>query len=169
MNEITISDGFFKEAVVMGRKHSFCLILGALGILVFSLVAFKPINQDDDLYFDIGNYTFSEYLPPNQNMVYSITIYEDEGLYANISIDGFHTLKRLNAKVWNHRNEIMLVFHDNYTDEDGNTTIPDIYTEGDILLKLKKQDGVIITEWEKLQPMIAKNQESGQYFIRVTE
>lgn len=153
----------------MGKKYSFCLIIVALGILLFSLMAFKSIDQDDKSYFDVGNYTFYEYLPPNQNMAYTITIYEDDGLYAKISIDGFHTLKRLNAKVWNHGNEIMFVFHDNYTDEDGNTTIPDIYTEDDILFKLKKQDGVILTEWEKLQPMLSENQESGQYFIKAVE
>lgn len=133
------------------------------------IVAFKLPSNKDRSNFEMGSYTFDEYLPPNQNMAYSIIFYEEDGLYAKIQIDGFHTLKRLNTKVWIHGNEMMFIFLDNYTDEDGNTTIPDIYSEGDILLKLKQENDVITTEWIELQPMMDENKEEGQYFVRITE
>lgn len=73
----------------------------------------------------IGNYKFNEFAPPNQMMNYLITIYEDNGLYAHISIDGFSTVQRLTAKVWCHADEIWFTFYDYFVDEDGNTSIPE--------------------------------------------
>ncbi|MDL2302535.1 DUF5991 domain-containing protein, partial [Lachnospiraceae bacterium OttesenSCG-928-D06] len=140
-----------------------------LGVIMLFIVAFKLPNNKDEINFEMGNYTFDEYLPPNQYMAYSIILYEENGLYAKIQIDGFHTLKRLNTKVWIHGNEMMFIFLDNYTDEDGNATIPDIYSEGDILLKLKQENDVITTEWIELQPMMDENKKEGQYFVRITE
>ncbi len=78
----------------------------------------------------IGQYTFCEFALPNQNMKYEINVYEDDGLYAYIAIDGFHTLKRLKTKVWSRENEIMFVFYQYYTDLDGNNTLNESYNEG---------------------------------------
>lgn len=153
----------------MKKKGSFYLTIIILGIILLFIVVFKSSNNKDRINFEMGNYTFNEYLPPNQYMAYSIIFYEADGLYAKIQIDGFHTLKRLNTKVWIRGNEMMFVFLDNYIDEDGNTTIPDIYSEGDILLKLKQEKDVIITEWIDLQPMMDENKDKGQYFVRTTE
>jgi len=35
---------------------------------------------------------------------------------------------------------------------------------GDILLKLKKEKGVFITEWVNIIPMLSENEYPGQYF-----
>ncbi len=112
----------------------------------------------------IGQYTFYEFALPNQNMKYEINVYEDDGLYAYIAIDGFHTLKRLKTKVWSRENEIMFVFYQYYTDLDGNNTLNESYNEGDILLKLKKEKGVLITEWVNIIPMLSENEYPSQYF-----
>lgn len=98
-------------------------------------------------------------------MSYLITMCEKDGLYATIKIDGFHTLKRLKAKVWGNGDELLFEFYDYYVDENEKSTIYESYSEGDILLKLRKQDGVIITEWGKIQPMITENEVPGQYFV----
>ena len=154
----------------MTRKRSlYVLIFAIVILLLFFIFSNRPVNENNASDSWIGSYTFYEYLPPNQNMEYSIHIYEDEGLYAQIKIDGFHTLKRLKAKVWSNGNETMFVFYDNYTDEEGNSTIPDTYNEGDILLKLKKQDGALLTEWKEIQPMLSENEGMGQYFVNSIE
>jgi len=129
----------------------------------------RPTSKDSLMSFWIGEYCYEEYLPPNMGMTYLITIYEDDGLYARIKIDGFQTIKRLKAKVWSNGEEVMFEFYDYYTDEGGNSTIPEKYNVGDILLKLKKQDNVLITEWRKIQPMITENEEPGQYFTKSIE
>ncbi|MDP4095090.1 MAG: DUF5991 domain-containing protein, partial [Bacillota bacterium] len=49
----------------------------------------------------VGDYMFSEHADPDENMFYSITVYkQDTVYYAQISIDGFQTLKRLQAKAY---------------------------------------------------------------------
>jgi len=93
------------------RKRSlYVLIFAIVILLLFFVFSNRPVNENNASDSWIGSYTFYEYLPPNQNMEYSIHIYEDEGLYAQIKIDGFHTLKRLKAKVWSNGNETMFFF-----------------------------------------------------------
>ncbi|GLC81719.1 DUF5991 domain-containing protein [Lacrimispora brassicae] len=151
----------------MRKKCLLCLLIFTIVTLfLFFVYDNRPDHNNDMSYSWVGTYSFYEYLPPNQNMDYSISLYDDDGLYAHIKIDGFHTLKRLKAKVWSNGEETMFVFCDYYTDEEGNSTIPETYNEGDILLKLKKQEDVLITEWGKLQPMLTENEEPGQYFIK---
>jgi len=112
----------------------------------------------------IGEYRYEEYCPPNMGMSYVINVYKDDGLSAYIKIDGFQTLKRLKCKVWIRGNEAIFVFNQYYTDEDGNNTIYESYSEGDSLLKLKKEKGELITEWGKLKPMLPENEKPDQYF-----
>ena len=114
----------------------------------------------------IGNYSFYEFAPPNQNMDYLITIYEDNGLYAHIKIDGFSILERLTAKVWTHDDETRLTFYEYYVDEDGNSSILEKYEKGYTLLEMRMEDGVLITEWYLIGPLLIENQESGQYFTK---
>lgn len=114
----------------------------------------------------IGNYSFFEFAPPNQNMKYKITIYEDNGLYARIKIDGFSTMERITAKVWSHADEIRLTFYDYYVDEDGKSSDLEKYEEGFMLLEMRKEDGAIITDWALIQPLLIENRKAGQYFTR---
>ena len=102
-------------------------------------------------------------------MDYSISIYEDNGLYSQIKIDGFSTIHRLIAKVWSHGDEIKMTFYDNYIDENLKFTVPEIFEEGNFLLKFTRTDGVLITEWGGIQPLLIKNEVPGQYFTKDVE
>lgn len=118
----------------------------------------------------VGSYRYEEFAPPNIGMNYVISIYEDgSGLYAKIKIDGFQTLKRLKAKVWSHKDEILFEFIDHYTDEKGNTTEIGRYKKGSVLLKIKKQNNILITEWGELTPILDINKEAGLHFERISD
>ena len=117
----------------------------------------------------IGNYSFEEFAPPNISWRYSITIYEDKGLYARIKIDGYKILERMTAKVWTHHDEIWLTFYEYYLDEDGNTSIHGRYEEGDTLLKMRMEGDVLITTWYAIEPLLIENRKLGQYFTKDEE
>lgn len=118
----------------------------------------------------VGSYRYEEFAPPNIGMNYVISIYEDgSGLYAKIKIDGFQTLKRLKAKVWSHKDEILFEFIDHYTDEKGNTNEIGRYKKGSVLLKIKKQNNILITEWGELTPILDVNKEAGLHFERISD
>ena len=118
----------------------------------------------------VGSYRYEEFAPPNIGMNYVISIYEDgSGLYAKIKIDGFQTLKRLKAKVWSHKDEILFEFIDHYTDEKGNTTEIGRCKKGSVLLKIKKQNNILITEWGELTPILDVNKEAGLHFERISD
>lgn len=108
----------------------------------------------------VGEYSFSEYAPPNQNMFYSITIYyEDNNYFAKISIDGFQTLERLLAKVSGDTNSIKLEFLEYLPDN-----IFEPYKQGEVLLSLEKRNFKLITHWGGIQPLVLKNEKEGEYF-----
>ena len=77
----------------------------------------------------IGSYSFEESAPPDRNRNYSITIYEDNGLYARIKIDGYKIFERMTAKVWTHHDEIWLIFYGYYVDEEGKSSMLEKYGE----------------------------------------
>jgi len=91
-----------------------------------------PDSNQNSIDSWVGEYSFEEYTPPNIGRMYYVTIYEDDGLYARIKVDGFQTLLRLK-----------------------------------ILLRFQSQNDGLITLWEKLQPVVTKNQEPGVYFKRI--
>ncbi len=111
----------------------------------------------------VGEYKFEEFLSPNLSMVYSISIYEEDGLFANIKVDGFQTLMRLKARVREEEDIIIFEFCGYYAEQENNSFA---YNEGDVLLELKNVDEVLITEWGKLHPMIDENNEAGEYFYK---
>lgn len=111
----------------------------------------------------IGNYTFSEYAPPDQNMFYEFSIYkENDNYYAKINIDGFQTIKRLQAKVSGDENSIKLLFY-KYLPENQFER----YVEGDILLSFEKRNSNLYTEWGKIQPILKSNKKSGEVYFKV--
>ncbi len=121
-----------------------------------------PVATLSSLESWVGNYTFSEFVPPDENMFYSVSLYkENNNYYANISIDGFQTLIRLKAKVNGDANSINLVFDKYLPDNMYNS-----YNEGDILIAFKKTDAGIGTYWGKMTPIDEKNKEDGIYFER---
>lgn len=116
-----------------------------------------------------GKYTFDEFSPPvvedASNIVwsYTIEIYEkDNGLFANIKVDGFQKTERIHAKIFEESNKINIVF-DSYLPEN----MFGLYKEGDILLSLEKSDSSIITIWGEMKPAILENIASGIYFKKI--
>ncbi len=110
----------------------------------------------------VGEYTFSEYAPPDQNMLYSISIYKEENTYyADIYIDGFQTMERLRAKVSGDNSSVKLIF-DSY--------LPDnqfeIFEEGDILLSFEKSGSELLSYWAGIEPMVIDNNVSGKVYFQ---
>lgn len=111
----------------------------------------------------IGEYSFEEFSPPNQMMFYNITIFkEGDKHYANIYIDGFQTMQRLQARLIQTEMYVSLAF-DKYLPDN----LYEPYEKGDILLSfIINNSGELITDWGKIQPMLLSNQEEGVYFIK---
>lgn len=58
-----------------------------------------------------GDYVYNEYCPPDENMIYSLSIYEeDENYYAEITIYGFQTNQLIRAKVIGDDKSINILF-----------------------------------------------------------
>ncbi|WP_373000353.1 DUF5991 domain-containing protein [Lutispora sp.] len=111
----------------------------------------------------VGNYIFSEYAPPDQNMFYTISIYkENNEYYAEINIDGFQTIARLMTKVSGNEKSIKLIFEKYLPDNQF-----ELYNEGDILLSFEKSNSDIYTSWGKIQPMIQNNNKSGKVYFTI--
>jgi len=118
-----------------------------------------------DLNLDewIGNYEFYEFAEPNINMVYTIIIYEDSDVYyADVSINGFQTMKRIRAQLTGNSKSIGLVFDKYLPDNVFESLIP-----GDVLLTFSNSGSEIITEWIKLQPILSENKVEGFYFDKI--
>lgn len=128
-----------------------------------SLEKTLPIASSSSLESWVGGYTFSEFVPPDENKLYTVSIYKENGnYYANISIDGFQTIERLRAKVNGDANYINLVF-DKY--------LPDnlfgSYNVGDGLVTFKKTNTDINTYWGKITPIDEINKERGICFSKI--
>ncbi|HEY9062691.1 MAG TPA: DUF5991 domain-containing protein [Pseudobacteroides sp.] len=128
------------------------------------LINVTPIAQKSDvssLETWVGGYSFSEFVPPDQNMIYGISIFKEEGnYYADISIDGFQTIERLRAKVDGNKNSIKLRF-DKYLPD--NRFEP--YEVGDILLSFEKSGSDLDTFWGKIEAIDKNNKKSGSPYF----
>ena len=113
----------------------------------------------------VGNYTFSEFASPNQNMFYEISIYnEDNNYYAKISIDGFQTMSRLQTKVLGDVSTIKLLFYKYLPD---NSLEP--YNEGNTLLSFTKKNSDIYTSWGKIQPVLDSNTKPDEIYFKIDQ
>lgn len=125
--------------------------------------ASKTIAASPTLESWIGDYTFSEFALPDQNMFYEISIYKDnDNYYAKISIDGFQTIQRLQARVSGDENSIKLLFYKYLPDN-----LWEPYQEGDILLSFEKRDSNLYTFWGKIQSILESNIKSGEVYFKV--
>ena len=131
-------------------------------ILIIAILSYQNAFSSSDLKSWRGDYSFSEFYPPDIFMGYMIRIYEDSGdYYAEINIDGFQTMARLKTKVHGNGKSINLIF-DSYLPDN----MFELYKKGDLLLRLKRKGNGIITEWGKLIPVVNENKKSGKvYFI----
>lgn len=110
----------------------------------------------------VGDYTFSESAPPDQNMFYEISIYkENDNYYAKINIDGFQTTERLLAKVSGDENSIKLTFYKYLPDN-----LFEPYSEGETLLRFEKRNSQLYTYWNKIVPMLESNTKSGEIYFK---
>jgi hypothetical protein len=111
----------------------------------------------------VGVYLFSEFAPPDENMFYEISIYKEKSEYfADISIDGFQTFERLQAKVSGDKNSIRLLFCKYLPDN-----VFEPYVEGDTLLSFDKKNSNIYTTWGKIQPMLKSNIQSDKVYFKI--
>ena len=108
---------------------------------------------------------FSEYAPPDENMGYEVSIYNEDSNYnAQINIDGFQTITRLQAKVIGDENSIKLVFEKYLPDN-----IFEPFNKGDLLLRFDKKKSKLTTFWGGLQPMLERNNESGKVYFEYSK
>ena len=114
----------------------------------------------------IGLYSFGEGIPNRRIWGYNMWIYEkDNAYYAEISIDGHMTVKRLLATVRGDVNNVEIVFEGYFSRSDNA-----YYSVGDTLFNLERKENEILTYWDKLQPNIDDNRESGKvYFEKVSQ
>ncbi len=121
--------------------------------------------DEDSLESWVGDYSYTEYAPPDQNMFYSLIIYEENhDYYADIYIDGFQTAKRLRAKVAGNGLSVDLIF-DSYLPD----SMFDIYEEGDILLSFTKSGSRFLTSWGEIEPMLLEDDVKDQEHFEKTE
>ena len=124
-----------------------------------------PTPEYDALVEWVGIYVFSEFYPPNINMIYGIEIFKEKDDYvAYINIDGHLTLNRLKTKVSGDADTIELLFETYLPDSINFGGEP--YNEGDLLLRLKQSNKAILTEWGELKPIISGNEQEGTYFVK---
>ncbi|MFW6016143.1 MAG: DUF5991 domain-containing protein [bacterium] len=120
-------------------------------------------EETDALESWVGEYEFSEFAPPDQNKFYEISLYkENSNYYADISIDGFQTIIRLQTKVIGDENSINLVFEKYLPDN-----LFESYNKGDILLSFEKENSEIYTSWGEIKPMLESNEKSGQVYFEI--
>jgi len=94
-----------------------------------------------------------------------LNIYQkDEKYWADISIDGWQTLRRLKARVEGDNDSIQLIFDSYLPDNDF-----ELFSTGDVLLTLTKRGSKIITKWGKIKPIVRENEKEGVYFNKVQE
>ena len=140
---------------------------GFLGGETFTIVMERQDMPSCDEW--IGEYSFDEFAPPNQNMDYKITITkhpEWSFLSAQIEIDGFQTMERKNALVVGNAEHIELVF-DSYGEDDMDLAFPgNRYLKGEIVATLYRKSGDIFTAWGRLEPMLPENMVRGVYFVK---
>jgi len=116
----------------------------------------------------IGDYYFTEFASPNQNMEYRISITQHErydDLTVLVEINGFQTEMMLQGWVVGNNNYVEIVFEDYVRGyRPRNAQASDLLHEGDILVTFTKWYEDITTTWGKLQPMLPENEHPGTRF-----
>lgn len=122
----------------------------------------------------IGEYEFHENIgsaeePPFMFLDYKIKIYKDasQSYYANILIDGQTTAASGKAKVIGNEKWIDLIFLE-YLPDHISGGFPN--KEDSILISFERVDGMLLTYWGEILPMLYDNEEPGRiYFEKVKE
>lgn len=94
--------------------------------------------------------------------VIDVKAIDDKTLVANIQVDGFQTMTRIQADV--KATEKSAEF---YFSKYGAENVFELYKKGDLLFTMVKNDkNEIITNWDKMKPNVLDNQKSGKVMFK---
>ncbi|MBE2226066.1 MAG: hypothetical protein IAE93_01935 [Ignavibacteria bacterium] len=116
-----------------------------------------------------GQYTFEESAKNvtgdgAQTWNYVIDIKEKDAntLIADIQVDGFQTMTRIEASVKATEKNAEVIF-----EQYGKDNMFELYKKGDRLFTIEANDkGEIITNWDKMKPNVIENQKSGKIMFK---
>ena len=117
----------------------------------------------------IGRYTFNESAKnvsgegaQSWSYILDVKPLDDENMIASLQVDGFQTMTRLEAKVNATAMDIEFIF-----DKYGKDNMFEKFKKGDRLFAMMRNtDNVVMTLWDKLQPNVVTNQESGKVMFK---
>ena len=132
---------------------------------------------DIDLQYDwhewnewLGDYSFNEYAPHNQNMLYSISITKRPKwsvMTAQVEINGFQTETKCGAWVFGNANYLEIVYSSYLTEQMDASSPHPLVRNGQIMLAFSRKDDALVTTWGKLEPMLPENKVPGIYFTNI--
>jgi len=116
-----------------------------------------------------GQYTFEESAKNvtgsgAQTWNYVIDIKEKDAgtLVADIQVDGFQTMTRIEASVKASEKNAEVIF-----EKYGKDNMFELFKKGDRLFTIEANDkGEIITNWDKMKPNVLENQKSGKIMFK---
>ena len=117
----------------------------------------------------IGRYTFNESAKnvsgegaQSWSYILDVKPLDDENMIASLQVDGFQTMTRLEAKVNATAMDIEFIFFFFFKDN-----MFEKFKKGDRLFAMMRNtDNVVMTLWDKLQPNVVTNQESGKVMFK---
>ena len=126
-------------------------------------------TKNVDLKKWIGQYSFEESAKNvtgdgAQSWNYIIDVKEKDAntLAAEIQVDGFQTMTRINADVKASKDNLEFVF-----DKYGKDNMFELYKKGDKLFTFVMNDkNEIITNWDKMKPNVIENQTGGKVMFK---
>ena len=105
----------------------------------------------------LGDYIYTEFVPPNINQHYTIRVYkENDSYFADISVDGFQADDSYKTKAVGNSNCIRFFYASELNKENG------AFRDNDLLLSLFTENGKIQTVWENLSCL-----ENNRYFEKL--
>ena len=125
-------------------------------LIAFTLLMSCSSSKNLDNW--IGEYKYNEKSTEalagyNMIMMWNLNIYkENNDYYAKIEINGQQTFMVIKAKIDGDDDQIRLCF-DKEVDGFGF----DEFKDGDVLFQLKKDKGNLVTNWNKLTPLLSEN------------
>lgn len=94
--------------------------------------------------------------------IINVKAIDDKTLTANIQIDGFQTMTRIEADVKATDKNAEFYFS-----KYGADNVFELYKKGDLLFSMEKNEkNEIITNWDKMKPNVPDNQKSGKVMFK---
>lgn len=153
------------------------LTLVSVGLIVLVLFSFylvlryQKIEQQDDLDSWVGSYQYIEHdVPAEQDgqvygdYPYELIIYKENGTYkATLTVDGFQTMIRLNAKVQGDEKIAKIAYESNWP---GDHEIVE-FNKGEVMFSLEKSNSEYKILWGSFGPNEDKSRHLNDYFIKI--